>query len=87
MMIKKEIYLEMKKLIADYESEQLNKENITNNIEQPYIEDINIRKVKRYNPNFGDNKNCKCGHSYYRHFDTYKELFYFLIKKVYICYY
>lgn len=27
--------------------------------------------VQTYNPNYGDDRMCKCGHSYYRHFDTY----------------
>ena len=26
---------------------------------------------KQYNPNYGDDKLCKCGHTYYRHFDSY----------------
>jgi hypothetical protein len=27
--------------------------------------------LKEYNPDFGDGKICECGHTYYRHFDTY----------------
>ena len=27
-----------------------------------------------YDPNFGDNKKCKCGHSYYRHFDSHENM-------------
>lgn len=27
--------------------------------------------LKEYNPDFGDDKLCECGHTYYRHFDTY----------------
>lgn len=27
---------------------------------------------KPYDPNFGDDKVCKCGHHYYRHFDGYE---------------
>ena len=26
----------------------------------------------KYNPKFGDNRLCKCGHQYYRHFDSYE---------------
>jgi len=29
----------------------------------------------KYNPNFGDDRTCNCGHPYYRHFDTYEEMF------------
>ena len=42
--------------------------------EAPYL----ITKItvvgyrKQYNPNYGDNKLCKCGHTYYRHFDSYE---------------
>lgn len=27
-----------------------------------------------YDPNFGDDKECICGHPYYRHFDTYDNM-------------
>lgn len=30
--------------------------------------------TKPYDPNFGDDKECKCGHVYYRHFDTYENM-------------
>lgn len=44
------------------------------NNEQPYI------KVERtvvdifYNPAYGDNRICECGHTYERHFDSYEEM-------------
>jgi hypothetical protein len=28
-----------------------------------------------YDPNFGDDKVCQCGHPYYRHFDTYEDMY------------
>jgi hypothetical protein len=28
----------------------------------------------KYNPKYGDNRICKCGHSYYRHFDSYEDM-------------
>jgi len=28
----------------------------------------------KYDKNFGDEKMCKCGHPYYRHFDTYDNM-------------
>lgn len=40
----------------------------------PYLKGFEIRLVEKYNPNYGDNKICKCGHSYYRHFDTYEDM-------------
>jgi hypothetical protein len=27
-----------------------------------------------YDPAFGDDRLCECGHSYYRHFDTYEDM-------------
>lgn len=27
-----------------------------------------------YNPHYGDDKLCKCGHTYYRHYDTYENM-------------
>ena len=42
--------------------------------EKPYIiETITIQK-KKYNPNYGDNKKCVCGHTYYRHFDPWNDM-------------
>lgn len=42
--------------------------------EKPYIiETITIQK-KKYNPNYGDNRMCVCGHTYYRHFDPWEDM-------------
>jgi hypothetical protein len=30
-----------------------------------------VGDAPEYDPNFGDQKLCQCGHPYYRHFDTY----------------
>lgn len=38
------------------------------NEQKPYIE----RTVITYNPLYGDARICKCGHRYYRHFDSYE---------------
>jgi hypothetical protein len=27
----------------------------------------------KYNPEYGDHRECQCGHSYYRHFDGYED--------------
>jgi len=40
--------------------------------EEPYL-DGHIPK-SLYNPNYGDDRICKCDHLYYRHFDTYSEM-------------
>lgn len=73
-MITEETYLEMKKLIADYELEQLNKNTDITNIELPYLEIATIKINRKYNKNYGDEKVCQCGHSYYRHFDSYDKM-------------
>lgn len=44
--------------------------------DNPYIikyEPI-IKVIREYNPNYGDDKKCICGHPYYRHFDTYEKM-------------
>ena len=42
----------------------------------PYIETTVLLEAtfKEYNPDYGDNKLCKCGHPYYRHFDSYEHM-------------
>lgn len=30
-------------------------------------------EVRKYNPSYGDDRLCKCGHPYYRHFDSYDD--------------
>ena len=47
-------------------------------IEATWVEDgdkILPYGLKAYDPNFGDDKNCICGHPYYRHFDTYDDMY------------
>lgn len=44
--------------------------------EQPYIitnHDVTVT-TREYNPNFGDNRLCVCGHPYHRHFDSYDDM-------------
>lgn len=35
---------------------------------------IEVQRAK-YDSNFGDDVICKCGHPYYRHFDTYENMY------------
>lgn len=45
--------------------------------EQPYVAALFIpapMELRQYNPNYGDDRMCKCGHRYYRHFDTYENM-------------
>ena len=73
-MITEKTYLEMKEIIAKHEAEQLTIHNVVNCVERPYLEIVTVETEKKYNPNFGDDKKCKCGHSYYRHFDSYEQM-------------
>ena len=45
-------------------------------MEKPYIEEEVIlkRTDRKYNPNYGDERVCKCGHTYGRHFDSYENM-------------
>jgi hypothetical protein len=45
--------------------------------QKPYIMDVKFEVVvtRKYNPEFGDDRICECGHSYYRHFDSYEDMF------------
>jgi hypothetical protein len=73
-MITEKTYLEMKEIIAKHEAKQLTIHNVVNCVERPYLEIVTVETEKKYNPNFGDDKKCKCGHSYYRHFDSYEQM-------------
>ncbi|MCK9446766.1 hypothetical protein M0Q50_07905 [bacterium] len=64
-----ETYKEMKSIIEKYERGENNDDE-----SKPYIIDINIEKIYKYNKNFGDDRLCKCGHTYYRHFDPYEDM-------------
>jgi hypothetical protein len=69
-MITEETYLEMVRLVKLYECDGF--EDSSN---KPYIETITIETTIKYNPNYGDDIECKCGHPYYRHFDTYEDMY------------
>jgi len=68
--ISKETYLEMKKMVEEYE-----KGNSPTNINGPYLQKISVRTKYYYNPKYGDNRVCKCGHTYDRHFDSYEDMY------------
>ena len=42
--------------------------------EKPYLVRERVVVDKLYNPNYGDDRTCECGHTYYRHFDTYEDM-------------
>lgn len=55
------------------EAKTISQSIINNNEKSPYLEyELNVVGImKKYNPNYGDDKLCKCGHPYYRHFDSW----------------
>jgi len=42
--------------------------------ENPYLFEEKIVKIRKYNINYGDHRECQCGHIYYRHFDSYADM-------------
>jgi hypothetical protein len=42
--------------------------------EQPYQITHETIKHRFYNPYYGDHRICNCGHTYYRHFDSYEAM-------------
>lgn len=64
--MKPELQKQIKTLIEESEKEQ--------NINSPYLEQVDFKVVRKYNPEYGDEKICKCGHPYHRHFDSYEEM-------------
>lgn len=42
--------------------------------QEPFLTKEIVIIEKYYNPNYGDDRMCTCGHPYYRHFDTYAEM-------------
>lgn len=42
--------------------------------DDPYIRREELVITLVYNPEYGDDRVCVCGHKYYRHFDTYAEM-------------
>lgn len=43
-------------------------------MENPYIEEAVTTVVRKYNPKYGDERLCVCGHCYYRHFDACEDM-------------
>ena len=47
---------------------------LISNEDSPYLEYEYKATFKKYNPNYGDNRICECGHPYHRHFDSYENM-------------
>lgn len=44
------------------------------NEENPYLHKKVVTWYDVYNPNYGDDRICQCGHPYHRHFDSYEDM-------------
>lgn len=42
--------------------------------QEPYILKQVTKTIRQYNREYGDDRLCICGHSYYRHFDSYEQM-------------
>lgn len=70
MILDDETYKKMKEIVLQYEQNQINEQ--IDDEEQPYIIQYQLQIDYLYNPNYGDDRECVCGHPYYRHFDPYE---------------
>lgn len=57
-----------------YFGETYDAEEVSGCEDKPYLEYIITKRIKKYNPNYGDDKKCVCGHTYYRHFDSWQDM-------------
>ena len=46
----------------------------TANTNEPYLSEVIVQINRKYNPDYGGNQTCECGHSYDRHFDSYENM-------------
>ena len=44
-------------------------------VEEPYLYEIEVNRTTHYNLAYGSDRICECGHPYYRHFDTYEDMY------------
>lgn len=64
----KQDFQKLKGIIAKYEAmDQIDDAS-------PYIEELCWHIEMKYNPQYGDDKICRCGHPYYQHFDTDEDM-------------
>lgn len=49
-------------------------EDLVSLLEEVAYHEGAISSEPEYDPSFGDNRKCQCGHTYYRHFDTYDNM-------------
>lgn len=40
-----------------------------------YLYTHKVKNIASYNPDYNEDAKCECGHAYYRHFDTYEDMY------------
>lgn len=65
---------EAKQWLLDHNYGDDNLQDLVNLIDRIRYYQGYIGDKPEYDPNFGDDKPCQCGHIYYRHFDTYDHM-------------
>lgn len=75
----KEVANLLKDALTDWEDEDIDAEIFRIPHQQSDIIKNIIKELENsspsYDENFGDDKICKCGHSYYRHFDSWDNMY------------
>lgn len=63
--------------IYDDNGNEIISEEVIGSDESVYLEVTRTVKytTKKYNPKYGDNRLCVCGHEYYRHFDSWEDMY------------
>lgn len=60
--------------IAAHDEDKTLNDFMVEKIEE-HCKDIVEECSRKYNPRYGDDRVCTCGHTYYRHFDTYEDMY------------
>lgn len=63
--------------IYDDNGNEIISEEVIGSDKSAYLEVTRTVKytTKKYNPKYGDNRLCVCGHEYYRHFDSWEDMY------------
>ena len=65
---------EAKQWLLDHDLVDAYLQDLVDLIEKVHYYQGYVGDKPEYDSHFGDNKKCLCGHTYYRHFDTYDDM-------------
>lgn len=66
--VSQETYELAQKIVLQYERKLKPDKN------EPYLKVVEITITSHFNHEYDEDKECKCGHPYYRHFDSYERM-------------